>query len=66
MNTAYIFIGQGLLTLLSCFFAYRLGRAAEREKYEKQKAISVSAAKRAREALCDPAAVGRLHAKYKR
>ena len=66
MNSFYFLIGQGLLTLLSVFIAYRMGQAGEREKYEKQKADCVSAAKRAREALCDPAAVGRLHAKYKR
>lgn len=66
MDNLYILLGQGLLTLLSVFFAYKLGRSNEREKHEKEKAGCVSAAKRARETLCDHDIVERLHAKYKR
>lgn len=66
MNDIYYWIGQGLLTLLSVFIAYKWGQSNERKGYEKERADCVSAAKRARETLRDPDVIDGLHAKYKR
>lgn len=66
MNDIYVLIGQGLLTLLSVFFAYRLGLSKERERHEKEENDAVLIARKARAQLADPKFVERLHAKYKR
>lgn len=66
MNELYIFIGQGLLTFLACFFAYRLGLSKERERHEREEKDAVLIARKARDKLTDPKFVERLHAKYKR
>ena len=66
MNSFYILLGQGLLTLLSCLCCYFLGKRTVQNEREKERADSLSAAHKARESLRDPSVVERLHAKYKR
>ena len=46
--------------------AYDLGRAKERNEYEKKKADAVFQARRLRNCLDDPAVVERLHDTFKR
>lgn len=66
MNDIYVFIGQGLLTFLACFFAYTLGRSKEKNAAFKEKEKAIQNACSARSSLNNPAVVERLHAKYKR
>lgn len=66
MNDLAALAGQIFLTLLCVFFAYKSGRQKERERYDKEEADCLSAARKAREALCGSDTVERLHTKYKR
>ncbi len=67
MSDFVVFLcGQGLITLLSVFFAFKLGRAKEREKYESGKAKSIGLAAKLRRSLRDPYVAERLRDKYKR
>lgn len=58
--------GQGLITLLSVFFAFKLGRAKEREKYESEKSKNAVRAAKLRLSLRRPGVVKRLQDKYGR
>ena len=66
MNSLYILLGQGLLTLLSCLCCYFLGKRTVYNEREKERADSLSVAREARESLRDPRVAERLHAKYRR
>lgn len=66
MDNLYILLGQGLLTLLSCYVCYLIGKRTVQNECEKERAGSISAAREVRESLRDPDVVKRLHAKYKR
>jgi len=66
MNDIYVLIGQGLLTLLSCFVCYLLGKRKVNNEREKERAEAFAVANKARETLRDNSVVERLHGKYKR
>ena len=56
------------LVLIGVIFhtAYDLGRAKEKNEYEKQKSNAAAQARRIRSRLGDPDVVGRLHDTFKR
>lgn len=58
--------GQIFLTLLCVYFAYKSGCQKERERYDKAESDCLSAARKARQSLCDSDVAERLHTKYKR
>lgn len=48
MSDIYVLIGQGLLTLLSCFVCYLLGKRKVSNEREKERADAVSLANKIR------------------
>lgn len=66
MDNLYILLGQGLLTLLSCYVCYLLGKRTERNAEYNRKTDALRNANAARASLRNPDVVERLRNKYKR
>lgn len=65
-ETVVFVIGQGLVTLLSVFFAFKYGRLSQKNAYEKEKNEMLRKASFLRNSLRDNAVVKRLRDKYRR
>lgn len=65
-DNLYILLGQGLLTLLSCWISFKYGRSVEKNERNKQEAQASAVADDLRADLSDPDVRRRLHAEFKR
>ena len=66
MDNLYILLGQRLLTLLSCYVCYLLGKRTAQNEREKERYEGAMLAKQARDSLRDDDVVERLHERFKR